>query len=127
MLHINYIYFRVCVYIYLLINICMYIYWEKEKRKNKKLVPVVASKMGNCVVKGQGYERDLPFTWCPFTIFEFCTVYIYFLIKMNNQTNYKNKTKTCAYAGTEYYIHLSVCLPLQIETRGQLHSSLYLL
>ena len=73
--------------------------------KNKKLVPVVASKMGNCVVKGQGYETNLPFTLCPFTIFEFCTVYIYFLIKMNNQTNYKNKIKTCAYADTKYYIH----------------------
>ena len=94
---------------------------------NKKLVPVVASKMGNCVVKGQGYETNLPFTLCPFTIFEFCTVYIYFLIKMTNQTNYKNKIKTCAYADTKYYIHLSVCLPLQTETRGQLYSSLYLL
>ena len=41
--------------------------------------------------------------------------------------NYKNKTKTCAYADTEYYIHLSACLPLQTETRGQLYSSLYLL
>ena len=53
--------------------------------------------------------------------------HIYFLIKMNNQANYKNKTKTCAYADTEYYIHLSICLPLQTETRGQLYSSLYLL
>lgn len=63
--------------------------------KNKKLVPAVASKMRNCVVKAQGYKTDLPFTRCPFVIFKFCTVYRYFLIKMNNQANYKNKTKTC--------------------------------
>ena len=43
-----------------------------------KLVPVVASKMGNCVVKGQGHKTDVPLTRCPFVIFEFCTVYIYF-------------------------------------------------
>lgn len=46
---------------------------------------------------------------------------------MNNQANYKNKTKTCAYADREYHIHLSVRLPLQNETRGQLYSSFYLL
>ena len=42
--------------------------------KNKKLVPVVAAKMGNCVIKGQGHKTDLPLTRCPFVIFEFCTV-----------------------------------------------------
>ena len=51
--------------------------------KNKKLVPGVASKMGNCVIKGQGHKTDLPLTRCPFVIFEFCTAYIYFFREGN--------------------------------------------